>query len=163
MSLQPTPPQLFDDFEAGRITRAQLHAGMAFHARTLVEEIIETSENPVAAWWDTMLARRAAKRLTARHGEWRIRHLLHALSEVEDFEPSHLLWNALHPDVPLFCFFRMRREPVFRLTKIERGPGVLRLRVEHGAAGTRAEQQDFLMLHRGGGFVAERLHCHREG
>ena len=72
MHTRPTPPQLFDEFEAGAITREQLHAGLAWHARELVEEIIEVHENPVAAWWDTMLAKRTAARWASRHGLWRI-------------------------------------------------------------------------------------------
>ena len=55
-----TPPQLYDDFEAGLLTREQLHAAMAFHARTVIEEVIEAHENPLAAWWEASKAQPVA-------------------------------------------------------------------------------------------------------
>lgn len=161
MAYQPTPPQLFDDFETGKITRAQLHAGLAWHAEGLVEEIIEDHENPVAAWWDGMLARRAAARWTDRHGIWRIRHILAALAKVPDFEASRLLWNALHPDVPLHCFFRMRRQPVFQLLRIENRNGLIRVRVQHGFEGNPPQQEDFILEHVSGGLEATRAPANR--
>lgn len=119
MAVQTTPPQLFEQFESGEITRAQLHVALAWHARELVEEIIEVHENPVAAWWDTMLAKRTADRWVKQHGVWRIRHVLAALSRLDDFEPARFLWQSLHQDVPLHCFFRFRQKPGFRLVKLE--------------------------------------------
>lgn len=156
MAFHPTPPQLFDEFEEGRITRAQLHAGLDWHARGLVEEIIEAHENPIAAWWDTMLAKRAADRWSNRHGIWRVRHILFALSKVPEFQPSSLLWNALHPDVPLHCFFRMRREPVFRLLNIEIRKGLLHVRVAHGSASEGILKEDFILEH-----IGNKLEAHR--
>jgi hypothetical protein len=156
MAFHPTPPQLFDDFEDGRITRAQLHAGLEWHARELVEEIIEAHENPIAAWWDNMLAKRAADRWANRHGIWRVRHVLFALSRIPEFEPSSLLWNALHPDVPLHCFLRMRREPVFRLLQIENRRGILRVRVAHGRTEDGILKEDFILEH-----IGNKLEAHR--
>ncbi|MEM1085691.1 MAG: hypothetical protein AAGI48_16405 [Verrucomicrobiota bacterium] len=156
MAFHPTPPQLFDEFEDGRITREQLHAGLEWHAKGLVEEIIEAHENPVAAWWDTIFAKRAASRWTSRHGIWRIRHILFALSKVRDFEPANLLWNALHPDVPVHCFFRMRREPVFRMLRIENRRGILRVRVAHGWTDDGILKEDFVLEHVGTGLEAHR-------
>jgi hypothetical protein len=56
------------------------------------------------------------------------------MAEVPDFPPARYLWNAAHPDVPLHCFLRIRREPVFRiLTFVLRGEE-LEVAVEYGAA-----------------------------
>lgn len=154
-----TPPQLYDDFEAGLLTREQLHAAMAFHARTVIEEVIEAHENPLAAWWEGVLARKTASRLAARHGEKRIRQIFAALADVPDFLPAQWLWNALHPDVPLFCFLRLRREPVFRLTRVENEAGIVTVTVEYGAADKRdITREVFTLAHRrhGGLEVTER-------
>ncbi|MBK1826076.1 hypothetical protein [Haloferula rosea] len=155
MPVQPTPPQLFDEFESGNITRAQLHAGLQWHARELVEEIIEVHENPIAAWWDTMLAKRTADRWASRHGIWRIRHVLAALARVPGFEPARFLWQALHADVPLHCFFRLRQKPVFRLTKLENRRGMLRAEVEYEDADEQIVRSTFLLEHTPEGLSAE--------
>lgn len=155
MSLQPTPPQLFDEFEAGTITRAQLHAGLAWHAKELVEEIIEVHENPVAAWWDTMLAKRTAARWANRHGIWRIRHVLAALSRLPDFEPARFLWQALHADVPLYCFFRLRQHPSFRLTQLHNQRGNLKVEVEYEDSKGDIIRTTFRLEHHSHGLVAE--------
>jgi len=157
MPLQPTPPQLFDDFEAGLINRAQLHAGLRWHAEELVEEIIEVHENPIAAWWDTMLAKRTADRWANRHGIWRIRHVLAALARVPDFEPARFLWQALHADVPLHCFFRLRQQPVFRLIKLENRRGTLRVEVEYEDASEDLLRATFHLEHTREGLTAARL------
>lgn len=155
MSFQPTPPQLFDEFEAGTITRAQLHAGLAWHASELVEEIIEAHQNPVAAWWDTMLAKRTAARWANRHGIWRIRHVLAAISKVPDFEPARFLWQALHADVPLYCFFRLRQHPQFRLVKLENRRGSLRVEVEYEDSEGDLIRTTFHLEHCPQGLIAE--------
>ncbi|BCX49391.1 hypothetical protein HAHE_32990 [Haloferula helveola] len=154
MSFRPTPPQLFDEFDAGRITREQLHAGLSWHAEGLVEEIVEAHEDPVTNWWEAMLAKRAAARITSRHGTWRIRHVLAALSRLPDFEPSRYLWNALHPDVPLHCFFRMRREPLFRLLKLENRNGLIRALIEHGPVDGKLVRETYVLEHGRDGLVA---------
>ncbi len=154
-----TPPQLFADFEAGLITREQLHAAMAFHARGLIEEVAEACENPLATWWEGLLARKMASRLAARHGERRVRAVFAALAEVPDFFPAQWLWNASHPDVPLFCFLRLRREPVFRVLRIDSRAGVVTATVEYGGSGKgEATRESFVFQHlRGGGLeVVER-------
>lgn len=156
MPFHPTPPQLFDDFEEGRITRAQLHAGLEWHARGLVEEIIEAHENPIAAWWDNVLAKRAADRWANRHGVWRIRHILAALSKVPDFGPANLLWNALHPDVPLHCFFRLRKDPLFRILRIEIRNGLIHVRIAHSWRDDGVEKEDFILEHLKDGLEAHR-------
>jgi hypothetical protein len=155
-----TPPQLFEDFESGLITREQLHAAMSFHAKGLIEEAIEAHENPLAAWWESLLARKMASRLAARHGERRVRQVLAALADIPDFFPAQWLWNASHPDVPLFCFLRLRKEPVFRVVKIESQAGVVHVTVEYGSAGKgEATRESFILRHRrtGGFEVADRI------
>jgi hypothetical protein len=154
-----TPPQLYDDFEAGLLTREQLHAAMAFHARSVIEEVIEARENPLAAWWEGVLARKTAARLAARHGEKRIRAIFAALAEIPDFLPAQWLWNAHHPDVPLFCFLRLRREPVFRLIRVENEAGAVTVVIEYGATDPHeVTRESFVLTHRrlGGLEVTER-------
>ena len=144
-----TPPQLFDDFEAGLLTREQLHAAMAFHARTVIEEVVEARENPVAAWWEGVLARKTAARLAARHGERRLRAIFAALAALPDFLPAQWLWNAHHPDVPLFCFLRLRREPLFRLLRVAHEAGGIRVTVEYGPADPAlVTREEFTLAHR---------------
>lgn len=143
-----TPPQLFREFENGRITRQQLHAALAWHARELIEEMIDDRLHPAAAWVEQALARRAAARLARRHGERRLRAVLAALSEVQGFPPARWLWNAPHPDVPLHCFLRIRREPVFRIRELAHDNGTLVVTVEHGARQARASTRErFTLVH----------------
>lgn len=110
----PLPPELFARFERGEIDRDELHRLMATHAREIIEEMEEDYRNPVAAWWETVMARRAMHRLIRTHGSTLIREVLIALSSL-DFPAARYLWNAAHPDVPLACFLRMKKTPVFRL------------------------------------------------
>jgi hypothetical protein len=144
-----TPPQLFDDFEAGLMTREQLHAAMAFHARNLIEEVVEARENPLAAWWEGVLARKTASRLAARHGERRVRAIFSALADVPDFLPAQWLWNANHQHVPLFCFLRLRREPVFRLANVINEAGIVTVTIEYGAADKHEiTREEFVLAHK---------------
>ena len=143
----PTPNQLFALFERGQIDRDGLQALMAAHARELIAEMEEDYRNPAAAWLETLLARRAAGRLVRRHGGRLVREILVALAEVPDFPPARYLWNAAHPDVPLHCFLRMRREPVFRIPKIVHQSDMIELSVEHGDAGRgRATHRMFRLM-----------------
>lgn len=120
MSL-PHPPELFVRFERGEIERDELQRLMALHAQEIIEEMEEDYRNPAAAWWEGMLARRTMHRLQRVHGARLIREVLLALSTA-DFPAARFLWNADHPDVPLHCFLRMKRKPVFRLLSLhERG------------------------------------------
>ena len=130
----PTPNQLFAMFERGEIDRDELHALMATHARELIAEMEEDHRNPVAALIESLLARQAVGRLSRRHGARMLREVLVALSELEDFPPARHLWNADHPDVPLHCFLRMRREPVFRILQLTKRDEVIELKIEHGEA-----------------------------
>jgi hypothetical protein len=131
----PRPDILMARFERGEITREELHAVMALHARALIREMEEDHQNPAAALLERLLAGRHARRLVKCHGARLVRDCLVALSEVADFPPADFLWNASHPDLPLHCFMRITRRPMFRLVSIHResSRGV-RCLTEHGTA-----------------------------
>ena len=131
----PTPSQLAVLLERGEIERGEFQSLMAVHARELISEIEEDYQNPAAAWIENLRARQAAGRLIRRHGSRLLRELLVALSEVPDFPPAGHLWNAAHPDVPLHCFLRIRRVPVFRILHLDHRPDSIEVLVEHGEAG----------------------------
>jgi hypothetical protein len=114
--------------------REELHAMMAVHARELIAEMEEDRLNPAAAMIENLLSRRAAARLARRYGAGLLREVLAALAEVPDFPPAKYLWNATHPDVPLYCFLRMRREPVFRIAEMLQNDGAIEVTTEHGSA-----------------------------
>lgn len=147
-SLLPPPNRLFALFESGRITRQQLQAAMLIHQQRLLVEIAEAQQNPVLAYLDERLSRFAAARLERRHGERLVRQVLGALAKIERFPPAELLWNAEHRDVPLHCFFRLRREPVFRLIRIELQPLFVKVVIEHGRASKRHTTRREIFLER---------------
>ena len=144
--LLPPPHRLVALYESGGITRAQLQAAMVIHQKRLLVEIAEARVNPLLSCLDEKLSRYAARRLERRHGERLIRMVLGALADIEHFPPADLLWNAGHPDVPLHCFFRLRREPVFRLLRITADPLGLRVLIEHGRASKRHTTRQEIQL-----------------
>ncbi len=142
----PTPSQIFASFERGELEREEVHSLMALHARELIREMEEDKQNPAAAWIESLLARRAVGRLIRRHSARLLREVLIALADVENFPPAKNLWNAAHPDVPLHCFLRIRREPVFRILNLESKGGEIHLLIEYGEAGKgRGEQRTFIL------------------
>lgn len=141
----PTPSQIIASFERGEIERDELHAMMALHARELIREMEEDYQNPAAAWIESLLARRATGRLVRRHGARVVREVLVAIAEVPDFPPARYLWNAGHADVPLHCFFRMRRDPVFRILSLEMKSGEIRVMVEYGDAAKDKHRKTLLL------------------
>lgn len=155
--LLPTPVQLFREYERGRISRAQLHALMNEHAVELIAEMLESRRNPLVAWFDEKLSRQAAARLIRKHGEPVLREVLATLGELPHFPPARLLWNAGHPDVPLHCFLRTRREPVFRIVEFKAQAEVVQLRIEYGPAKRREAYRESLLLRRtiGGALVVQ--------
>lgn len=134
LQMIPTPRQIFASFERGEIDRDEVHALMALHARELIQEMEEDYQNPAAAWIESLLARRAASRLVRLHGSRLLREVLGALADVPDFPPGRHLWNVEHPDVPLHCFLRIRREPVFRIVSLGALSGEICVTIEHGPA-----------------------------
>ncbi|MFZ9937361.1 MAG: hypothetical protein ACO3JG_09935 [Luteolibacter sp.] len=144
----PTPGELFARFERGEIERDELHAMMAVHARELIAEMEEDRLNPAAAMIENLLSRRAAAGLARRHGAGLLREVFAALAEVPGFPPARYLWNAAHPDVPLYCFLRMRREPVFRIVEIRQNGGSIEVTTEHGSARRGLASRRTFMLRR---------------
>ena len=144
----PTPPQLFRLFDRGAVSREQLHQAMGLHQRALIEEMAEARMNPVAFYVDYLRSRTLAAKLLRRHGESAVREVLGALGEVVGFPPANLLWNAGHWDVPLHCFFRTRREPVFRVVKLETERRRASVSVEHGSARRGAAMREVFRLER---------------
>ncbi len=130
----PTPSEIFDRYERGEIERDEMQTLMALNARELIAEMEQDHLNPAAALMEYLLCRRAAARLARKHGGRLLREILHALSLVHDFPPARLLWNASHPDVPLHCFLRMRKEPVFRVNSIITKDGNVEVEVAYGSA-----------------------------
>lgn len=144
----PTPSQIFASFERGEIERDEVHALMALHARELIQEMEEDHLNPATALIEALLARRSARRLVRRHSGRMLREIFIALSEVPDFPPARYLWNAAHPDVPLHCFLRMRREPVFRISAIRPQAEEIEIDVEFGSSGRGKANKRSFTLHR---------------
>ncbi len=144
----PTPPQMFRLFAQGRVSREQLHDVMERHQRALIEEIGEAHLNPVAFYLEHLRNRSLAARLARKHGEAAVREVLEALGEVEGFRPANLLWNAGHWDVPLYCFFRTKREPVFRVVHLEADRMRATVSVEHGSARRGAATREVFRMQR---------------
>jgi len=153
----PTPAQIFAKLERGEIEREEMQALMALHARELIVEMEEDYQNPAAALVEQLLARRQSSKLARKHGGRLLREVLHALSEVEDFPPSKYLWNALHPDVPLHCFLRIKRVPVFRVLAIEWEAGTVKVETRYGAAEKGKALRRSFLLRRGRWGVLEVL------
>ncbi|MBX7211339.1 MAG: hypothetical protein K1X78_23730 [Verrucomicrobiaceae bacterium] len=130
----PTPAQLFRQFEQGRISSEQFRSMMTLHHRLLIEDIDDAARDPGLSWFDEVLNRRAARHLEKEYGEEIVRETLVALAEMPDFPPAHHIWNAGHKLVPLYCFLRTRRAPVFRVIKMEVLPQMVGVVIEYGGA-----------------------------
>lgn len=130
----PTPNEIFARLERGEMERDEMQALMALHARELITEMVEDHQNPAAALLEQLLARRSASKLASKHGGRLIREVLAALSEASDFPPAGLLWNAMHSDVPLHCFLRIRRNPIFRIVTLEKKGETIWVETQYGAA-----------------------------
>lgn len=146
----PSPREIFSRFERGECDRDEVHAMMALHARELIGEMEEDYQNPAAALIEMLLARRLTGRLARRVGSRVLREILVALSEVEDFAEARSLWNAGHPDVPLHCFFRMRRKPMFKIVSIRLEGEMFQVAVEHGIATDKSSERRSFRLKRDG-------------
>ncbi len=103
---------------------------MAVHQRELIEEIEEDYQNPLAAWLEGRLAKSSVRKLLRKNTPFRLREILVALSEAPGFPYAKYLWNAAHPDVPLHCFFRIRKEPVFQILSILEEGNEIEIQVE---------------------------------
>lgn len=125
-----TPRQLALKFERGEIDRMEFQAMMAIHQRELIREIAEDHQNPLAAWIESRLAKSVVKKLLRKHTALQIREVLVALSELPGFPLAKYLWNAAHPDIPLHCFFRIRKEPVFQILSMQAVGDTVELHME---------------------------------
>lgn len=151
-----TPAQLFDAYEAGRMTRKQLHAALQMQQKVLLQEVTDYRKNPVLAFLDETLNRRVALRWKKQFNEAAVREVLAALGEMHDFPPAVYVWNANHQELPLHCFFRSRREPIFRIIKMDILPRLVEITVEYGKSKKRDSIREQLTLRRDGN---EKLVC----
>ena len=148
VNVPPPPQKLFRQFESGEISRAELHASCALHQREMIAEIEEMKRNPIAAYVEELLIKREASKICRQHGEGLAREVFAALAEVPDFPPAILLWNADHRDVPFQCFFRFRREPVFRLLAMRNHGMSVTAEVEYGSTDRKLATRETFTLHR---------------
>ncbi len=144
----PNPRQLFRQFESGQISREELQAQMGEHQRHIIEEMEENRRNPVATLLEQMRNRRAATKLIKQYDEASVREVLSALADQLNFPPSNLLWNAEHREVPLFCFIRMKHEPVFRITRLDIHPQVASVEIEYGKSKPKQSTCEVISLRR---------------
>ncbi|TAG09423.1 MAG: hypothetical protein EAZ42_06770 [Verrucomicrobia bacterium] len=142
----PTPHELMKQFERGQIAREEMQAMMALHARELIAEMEEDYQNPVAALIESVKVRRATAKLVRLHGAIMLREILIAFSEHESFPPFRKLWNASHPDVPLYCFFRINRSPSFRILSLTKKGEQWMVEVRYETSrGAGEKRQTFLL------------------
>jgi hypothetical protein len=146
----PTPTQLYRQYELGQIDRERLHAAMTLHAKLILAEVEEVRVNPLIAYLDQQLCKRHAAKLIKAHSEDTVREVLTALSEIPDFPPALLLWNADHSLVPLHCFFRIKRGPVFQVLQMKVDAQQVDLQIEHGAKDHLLREQILLRRNRQG-------------
>ncbi len=144
----PTPPELFRQFDRGEISREELQATMALHARGLIVEMDEVRSNPVSAYAERLRNRAAVRRLAKKHGSALLREVLVTLGRIDGFPPAQILWNAGHLDMPLHCFFRTRHEPVFRIAKMEVSSMKICLNIEYGAHKSKETTRETILLQR---------------
>lgn len=144
----PTPPILFRQFENGEITREELQATMAVHARDLIEEMVEVHRNPMSAYLERIRNGAAVRKLSRKHSSALVREVFSAMGEIAGFPPAHLLWNASHRQMPLHCFIRMKHEPVFRVVKMDVTPMKVTVHVEYGEDAGDKMTKEIIVLHR---------------
>lgn len=131
------------------MSREEFREAMRNHALEIIEEMEEDHLNPLEAFMEQMLCRRAASKLLKQHEEALIREVLQALSELDDFPPGRWLWNAAHPHLPLHAFFRSKREPVFRVLALDAMPQLVTVTVEYSLAkGSSAFHKEEIRLRR---------------
>jgi hypothetical protein len=146
---QLPPNRLFREFESGRMSRVDFQRAMAEHARELIDEMVEQRRNPVEAFMDYIRNRRIASKLSKGHGEAAVREVFSALAEASDFPPASLLWNAGHRHVPLYCFIRDRKAPVFRVRDLKIEREAAGIDVEYGDRSGRHLTREVFKLRRG--------------
>jgi hypothetical protein len=143
---QLTPRQLFRLYDRGEVNRQQLRDTLHSHAQLLIAEMVEAKAEPQASWIESMQNRLQATALVRKYGEPILREVFVALSEMPHFPAAHYLWNADHPTMPLDCFLRNRREPLFRVIKLQSAAFIVTLTIEHGTR--KSPQRETLTLER---------------
>jgi hypothetical protein len=146
----PTPNQLFRQFELGQINRDQLREAMGLHAKLIIAEVEENRVNPLVAFMDQVQCKRVANKLARQHGEESVREALAALAEIPDFPPATLIWNADHELVPLECFFRVKRNPIFYVLNMKVEPQQVVLHIDHGTKENLHKEEVILRRNRQG-------------
>lgn len=144
----PNPRDLIRQWENGEIERETLHLLMAQHRAAIIEEAEEERLNPIASYVDRVMNKRMAKKLINLHGEANLRELIFALSEMPDFLPAAFLWNINHWDLPLHCFIRNKREPVFRIKEVFVRSSRAMMLIEHGSAKKGETQREKIHFER---------------
>jgi len=147
-ALLPTPSKLFDWYEKGELTRKQWLAAMSLHFDDVIHEIQEDARNPILAKLETVLATRASKKLLHNTTETELREVLLALAELDDFPPANLLWNADQWDIPLHCFIRQRREPIFRINNLNITRNHAKITLQHGSSNKKQTTHETIRLQR---------------
>jgi len=154
------PKLLVKKWEAGEIDREEFQRLMAQHQQALLEEAEVVLKNPIASYVDGIMNKRAAKKLMRQHSEAALRELFVALSDLEDFPLSSYLWNAMHWDVPLYCFMRLKRVPIFRVKDLWVKSDRAEMLVEHtDAKKPTKERFIFERQWRGQMKVIKRFYC----
>lgn len=138
-------------FEAGELTREELHEAMAEHGKILIAEMDYEAQHRQESWIERWRCRNHASRLANRHGESRLRDVLVALSQMPHFPPCLLLWNAAHTHVPLYCFFRLKRPPLFLIRMMRCRDARIELEIEYSGddSGNAKTIREQLLLERG--------------
>lgn len=145
MNAFPTPPQLMQQFEQGLLTREELHEAMAHHGRDLIREMEYEHENREESFIERWRCKRHAARFANRHGEAIVREVLSTLAALPGFPPANLLWNASHSHVPLFCFFRLKRTPLFLIRTMRWRNARMEIEVEYSGANNERKTEQFLL------------------
>jgi len=120
----------------------------------LLSEAIENKCNPITAYLNERLNKRAVQKLLKSASEVEIREILYALGDLTDFAPARLLWNADQRDIPLHVFIRSREEPIFRITFLNVSMMRIELSIEHGSAQKgQTLREDIVLTRTGTGFL----------
>ena len=149
-----SPRQLAHAYEKDLITREQFQLAMMALQVELLTEATENKRNPITAYLNERLNKRAVQKLLKSANEVEIREILYALGDLPDFTPAKLLWNADQREIPLHVFIRSREEPVFRITFLNTSMMRIELSIEHGSAKKgQTTREDITLTRTGTGFL----------
>lgn len=143
-----TPRQLAHAYERDEISREEFQRAMLAIQIELLSEAAENRRNPITAYLNERLNKRAVKKLLKSAKEPDLREIFYALGDLPDFPPAKLLWNADQRDIPLHVFLRSREEPVFRITYLSVTQMKVELSIEHGSAKKQHVTREDITLNR---------------